>query len=106
LFLDATTGGVRFQAGPGARLGWARLTGHPSAESALEGQSLSAMWGGPEVRARLATRPPASWTPAFALDLGAGYVALPVRGLMDGNDSVFALEGIWLSACAQFGLAL
>jgi hypothetical protein len=106
LFLQTTAGGVRFQAGPGARLGGARLTGHPNAESAFEGESLRALWGGPEVRARVTTLPPAPWTPAFALDLGAGYVALPVRGLLDDTESVFALEGIWLSACAQVGLAL
>ena len=106
LFLEARTQGVRWQAGPGARLGGARLTGHPDAESAFEGESLSGVWGGPELRARMATLPSASWAPAFAIDLGAGYVALPVRGLRDGSEPVFALEGVWLSACAQVGLAL
>jgi hypothetical protein len=83
-----------------------RLTGRPKPESAFEGESLSALWGGPEIRARVVTRPSASWSPALALDLGAGYVALPVRGLVDGSASVFALEGVWLSACAQVGLSL
>jgi len=50
--------------------------------------------------------PSGPWSPAFAFDLGAGYVALPVRGLVDGSASVFALEGVWLSACAQVRLAL
>ena len=106
LYLEAATPGVRFQAGPGVRFGGARLTGRPKPESAFEGESLSALWGGPEIRARVATLPSASWSPAFALDLGAGYVALPVRGLVDGSASVFALEGVWLSACAQVGLSL
>jgi hypothetical protein len=87
-------------------LGVARLTGHPNADSALEGETLSALWGGPELRARVTTLPPAPWTPAFALDLGAGYVAFPVRGLVDGSESVFAIEGVWLSASAQVGFAL
>jgi hypothetical protein len=106
LYLEATTHGARWQAGPGARVGVARLSGHPNADSALEGESLSAVWGGPELRARVATLASAPWAPAFALDLGAGYVALPVRGLVDGTESAFALEGVWLSACAQVGLAL
>jgi hypothetical protein len=106
LYLQAATPGVRFQTGPGARFGAARLTGRPKPESAFEGDSLSALWGGPELRARLATLPSAPWSPALALDLGAGYVALPVRGLVDSDEPAFALEGVWLSACAQVGLSL
>jgi hypothetical protein len=106
LYLEARTPRVGFQAGPGLRFGGVRLTGRPKPESAFEGESLSALWGGPEIRARVATLPATPWAPAFALDLGAGYVALPVRGLVDGSASVFALEGVWLSACAQVGLSL
>jgi hypothetical protein len=106
LYLGAATSGVGFQVGPGVRFGGARLTGRPKPASEFEGESLSALWGGPELGARVATVPSAPWSPAFALDLGAGYVALPVRGLVDGSQSVFALEGVWLSACAQVGLSL
>jgi hypothetical protein len=106
LYFGTTAHGFRWLAGPGARFGWARLTGHPDAESALVGESLSGVWGGPELRARAATESAAPWSPAFALELASGYVALPVRGLVDGAEAVFALEGIWLSASAQVGLAL
>jgi hypothetical protein len=106
LLFGTTASGFRWLAGPGARFGWARLTGHPDAESALEGESLSGVWGGPELRARAGTESAALGSPAFAIELASGYVVLPIRGLVDGADSVFAIDGLWLSASAQVGLAL
>jgi hypothetical protein len=42
----------------------------------------------------------------FALQIGAGVVALPVRGLLDGVEPVYAVEGPWMSVGAELGLGL
>jgi len=103
VYLGTSTGKLRFAAGPGARLGWAELRGEAPAGSPLEGLALSAAWGGPELRARVAYAPFDAGL--LGLELGAGLVVLPVRGLVDGNARVYAIEGGWLSACAQAGIA-
>jgi hypothetical protein len=106
LYAGKTTGHFRFEAGPGARGGWVHLSGRPDAGSSLEGRSLGAPWGGPELRARVAFRRTDDRFPAAAIELGAGYVALPVRGLRDGTAPVYAVEGSWLSIGAELGLGL
>jgi hypothetical protein len=104
VYFGANTGSVRFDAGPGVRLGWLRLAGQPDETSMLEGRSLAAAWGGPEARARVAYG--ASRSSVLALELGAGVAVLPVRGLIDGVQRVYAVEGPWLSLCAQVGIGL
>jgi hypothetical protein len=106
LYAGHTTGRFRFEAGPGARGGWVHLTGRPAAGSSLEGASLAAPWGGPELRARVAFTGTDGRTPAVAIELGGGYVALPVRGLRDGTAPVYAVEGPWISIGAELGLGL
>lgn len=105
VYLGAAAGSLRLLAGPGARLGWARLTGRPSSGSELEAASHSGSWAGPELRARVATAPESPGSAAFALEVAAGYAARPVRGLVDGADPAFALDTTWLSASAQGGFA-
>jgi hypothetical protein len=106
LYFGTTVGRVRWDVGPGGRLGWSRLTGEPAAGSTLQGDSLAAAWGGPEVRARVAYAP-SSWRPALcAVQIGAGFVALPMRGLRDGSEEVYAMEGAWVSVGAEVGLGL
>jgi hypothetical protein len=105
LYLGTTTGSVRWDLGPGARFGWLRLAGHPDQSSMLEGRSLAAAWGGPEARARVAYGS-SPGSPLFALEVGAGIVALPVRGLVDGAQRVYAVQGPWLSVCAEVGVGL
>jgi hypothetical protein len=97
-------GRFRVEAGPGLRFGWAHLAGVPSAGSALDGRALTARWGGPELCLR-ATAAARGW-PRLALELGAGWVAFPVRGLVDGGPAAYALQGAWLSAALQLGLDL
>jgi hypothetical protein len=104
LYFGTTSGNVRWELGPGARIALAHLAGQPPDGSGLEGHALTAPWGGPEARARVAFAPVHS--PAFALELGAGLVALPVRGLLDGTQRVYSLEGPWASICAELGLGL
>lgn len=106
LYVETTTRKLRVAAGPGARLGWVHLAGHPDANSTLEGHSLSAAWAGPELRARVTYDVAETRAPLLALELGAGIVALPVRGLVDGTERVYAIEGHWLSLCAELGLSL
>lgn len=101
-----TTGSVRVEVGPGARFGWVRLSGEPDAGVTLEGHGLSAAWGGPEARARVAVSPSPERSPLFALELGAGFVALPVRGLVDGSERVYAVDGPWLSVSAEVGFGI
>jgi len=103
--VGAWTGTVRWEIGPGARFGWVRLAGQPNAGSALEGRTVSAAWGGPELHARVAYASSRLDPALIALEGAAGVVALPVRGLRDGTESVYAVEGAWLSVGLQAGLA-
>jgi hypothetical protein len=106
LYAGKTTGHLRVDVGPGTRWGWVRLSGRPDAGSTLEGGSLAAAWGGPELRARVAFSGTGRHSPAVAIELGAGYVALPVRGLRDGTAPVYAVEGPWMSIGVELGLGL
>jgi hypothetical protein len=104
VYAGKTVGHLRLDAGPGTRWGWVHLTGRPDAGSTLEGRSLSAAWGGPEVRARAAYSGGDRRGGIVAIELGAGYVALPVRGLRDGTAPVYAVEGPWISLGVDVGL--
>ena len=103
LLTGTVRGHLRVEAGPGFRFGWGRLTGETTAASALEGRSLSAWWGGPEVCLRTTA---ARGGARLALELAAGWAVLPTRGLIDGGPTAYALQGTWLSATLQFGLSL
>lgn len=106
LYFGTTAGSVRWDVGPGARFGSVRLTGEPDAGSSLLGDTVTAAWGGPELRARVAYRPSRLRPAVFALQIGGGVVALPVRGLLDGGASIHAVDGVWLSVGAEVGLGL
>jgi hypothetical protein len=106
LRFGVTTGNVRLDAGPAARFGWARLSGEPEAGASLEGDDLAGVWGGVEARARAAYGFSPNASPLFALELGAGLVTLPVRGLIDGSERAYAIDGAWLSVSAEVGIAL
>jgi len=103
IYAGKTVGNLRLDAGPGTRWGWVHLTGRPDAASTLEGRSLSAAWGGPELRARAAYAV-GRLLPIVAIELGAGYVLLPVHGLRDGTAPVYAVEGPWISLGVDLGL--
>jgi hypothetical protein len=106
LYFGTTTGSVRWDVGPGARFGWVHLAGRPDAGSGLEGRTVTAAWGGPEVRARVAYGAAQLGQALFALQVGGGVVALPVHGLLDGTEAVYAVEGPWMSLCAELGVDL
>jgi hypothetical protein len=106
LYFGTTTGRLRWDMGPGARFGSMRLAGEPDTGSTLVGDTVTAAWGGPELRARVAYRPSQLQPASFALQIGAGIVALPVRGLLDGSESIYAVDGAWMSVGAEIGLGL
>jgi hypothetical protein len=87
------------------RFGWVHLAGEPNAGSALEGATVSAAWGGPELGARVAYAASPLEPALIAVQGAAGVVALPVRGLRDGTEPVYAVDGVWLSLGVQAGLA-
>jgi hypothetical protein len=106
LGFGGTLGHVRFELGPAVRFGWVRLAGEPDAGVALQGHALSAAWGGPEARARVAYDPSLRSSRLVALGLGAGVVALPVRGLVDGSEQIYAVDGPWFSVSVEVGIGL
>jgi hypothetical protein len=106
LHFGITTGSMRWDAGPGARLGWVRLSGDPAPGASFEGHDLAGAWGGLEARARAAYGVSRNGSPLFAFELGAGFVTLPVRGLIDGTERVYAVDGAWLSVSAEIGVTL
>ena len=42
----------------------------------------------------------------IAVEVGAGLVARPMRGLRDGTERVYAVEGTWISLSAALGFGL
>ena len=106
LYLGTMIGRLRFEAGAGTRWGWVHVTGRPLAGATLEGSSVSAICGGPELRARVGTSGSARRFPVIAVELGAGLVARPMRGLRDGTVPVYAVEGSWISLSATLGFGL
>jgi hypothetical protein len=107
LYAGRADGPFRFEAGAGARGGWVRLSARPTADAtALEGHELGAPWGGPELRARAAYHGRHPHSPIAAIELGAGFVVLPVHGLRDGAARVFAVEGPWISVGGELGFTL
>lgn len=109
LYFETRTQNLRWSAGPGARIARAELVGHPSAESTFDGRTLTGLWGGPEARARIEYGAPSARSahaPLLALELGVGVVTLPLRGLLDGAERIYSLNGPWLSLCVELGLEL
>jgi hypothetical protein len=108
LLAGRATGPLSWGLGPGVHAGWVRLDGRPSAQSGLEGQSVSAAFVGPALRARieclLGSR--RAVVPFAALEGDAGLVLLPVRGLQDGGRRVFELDGPWLTLALSVGATL
>ena len=82
------------------------VTGRTLADATLEGSSVSAICGGPELRARVGTNGNERRFPVIAVELGAGLVARPMRGLRDGTKRVYAVEGTWISLSATLGFGL
>jgi hypothetical protein len=106
LYVGTTVGRLRFEAGAGTRWGWVHVTGRPLAGATLEGSSVNAICGGPELRARVGTSGTERRFPVIAVELGAGLVARPMRGLRDGTERIYAVEGTWISLSVALGFGL
>ena len=106
LYVGTTIGRLRFDAGPGTRWGWVHVTGRPLAGATLEGSSLTAICGGPELRARVGYGGNERRFPLVAVEVGAGLVARPMRGRRDGSESVYSVEGTWVSLSVALGFGL
>lgn len=91
----------RWGLGPGARFGWARLTGDP-ASSSLRGQSLTGICGGPGMAAR-GLYAPRGLPLVLSLALEGTLVTLPLKGTLDRSSELFALDGAWVSATLGVG---
>jgi len=106
LYVGTTVGRLRFDAGPGTRWGWVRVSGHPLAGAALDGSSVTGICGGPELRARVGYGGNERRFPVIAVEVGAGLVARPMRGRLDGTDPVYSVDGTWISLSAALGFGL
>ena len=106
LYVGRTIGRLRFDAGPGTRWGWVRVSGRPLAGATLEGSSVTAVCGGPELRARVGYGRTERRFPMIAVEVGVGFVARAMRGLRDGTERVYSVEGTWVSLSAALGFGL
>lgn len=106
LYVGTTIGRLRFDAGPGTRWGWVHVTGRPLAGATLDGSSVTAVCGGPELRARVGYGGNERRFPVIAVEVGAGLVARPMRGLRDGAERVYSVDGTWVSLSAALGFGL
>jgi hypothetical protein len=96
-------GAFDFALAPGARLGYARLSG-TAAQPDLQGASLSGAWFGPCVQAGLQLRVTSS--AAVRAGFEFGYVTQSVRGLDHASRRLLELDGVWLSASVGAALLL
>jgi hypothetical protein len=90
---------VWLEAGPGFRLGIARLAGTPADESATRGGVVAGVWGGPVAYAGFGLE---LWHVAFTLGAEGGWVTQGVRGRVDENNPV-AIGGGWTAVSAGIG---
>ena len=89
--------------GPGARLGLAQLSATPGDATAVEASAFYAPYGGLFWLGRGELYATDSF--AFTLDLELGVTTLPVRALVQDQDTpAVALDGAWLTT--GFGVAL
>ena len=94
LLFGGRVGAWRLAGGPGACLGFLRLA--PTVRVAdASGHAVSGAWAGPELVARADYDFSAHWFAHGGLD--AGWVTLPVSGLVDGDRSLIDGGGAWLS---------
>jgi len=86
--------------GPGARVGVVRLAGEPVDDAGTHGREFAAPFGGPLWLARVDLA--LSRGVRLGLELEGGFATLPAKGTAD-SESVFALEGLWLSPALSLG---
>jgi hypothetical protein len=92
--------------GPGARVGVVRLAGEPADEVGTKGGEFAAPFGGPLWLARVDLA--LSRSVRLGIELEGGFATLPAKATADREgsadpESIFALEGLWLSPALSLG---
>ena len=95
-------GRMTLYGGPGARLGFARLAGSPSSAGRAVGHEVDGVWAAPLAAVGVDYTTPQRL--ALELRLEAGYVVLPVRGIVDDGHDVRA-DGFFSGATLGAGWA-
>jgi hypothetical protein len=91
-----------FHALPGWSVGFARLSGRPAAGDA-RGETFSGAWSGPSLALR--ARRALGRVAFVSLEVAGGAVTRRVVGLVDGQTTLFAIEGPWTLAGLAAGFA-
>ncbi len=95
-------GRLSVHGGPGARVGYARVSGSPVSTATAVGHEVDGLWGGPLGSVGL------DYTMSGGLSLGvgleAGDVVLPVRGVVEGGRDV-RMDGFFAGATLCAGWA-
>jgi len=99
---------VAIYAGPGARLGIARMTGKPADPESTFGDDFTAGFGGPLLLGRVELR--ASQRVRLAFELETGLATLPVRATLGDRlrldeRELLALAGVWVTSALSIGVA-
>lgn len=96
-------GRAELLAGIGGRLGLAHLAGVADRPNQVSEDSVLGAWAGPLIVLGLRIPVAVRWVLTF--DLHAAYIALPVRGYVDG-DGGFNVDGAWLLGKVGVGFSL
>ena len=85
-------GNLRLALGPGVTLAFLRLRAAPKVPVSVQ-HDVTGIWAGLALRAQARWH---IWERAFAqVDVQAGTTLVPVNGLIDGNDTLIAIDGAW-----------
>jgi hypothetical protein len=90
---------VWLEAGPGFRVGIARLAGTPADDTEVAGGTVAGVWAGPMGYAGLGLE---FWHLAFTLGAEGGYALRGVSGRIADAEPV-AIDGPWLAVSAGLG---
>jgi len=98
-----SVGAWHFGAGPGVGIGYLRLSPQVQVANAT-GHTVSGIWAGPALVARVRYDSSARW---FALgSVDAGFASTSVAGLVNGEQRAIDTGGAWVSAMLGAGLLL
>jgi len=98
-----SAGDWHFAAGPGATLGYLRLSPLVHALG-VTGHAVSGVWAGPELVARVRHDWGARWFAFGCVD--TGFASTSVAGLVNGEQRAVDTGGVWISAMLGVGVLL
>jgi hypothetical protein len=95
-------GNLRLAVGPGVTLAFLRLRAAPKVPVSAQ-HDVTGIWAGLSLRAQARWH---IWERAFAqIDAQAGTTLVPVNGLIDGSDTLIAIDGAWGGGGMRAGLS-